>query len=152
VPVDTISLYDDKRKRKEGRVRVVELVVSSLVAALVTLPLLSYFLIFILAKKWTKNHRRSVGMAMDLSTFFFIFSVHYLILAIWDKHLFWMTILVILTIACSVVIVHYKVKQEILFQKVLKGFWRLNFICFLFVYFLLCLYGIVARILNVVAV
>ena len=47
LPDDTISLYDDKRKRKTERMRVVELVVSGLLATLVTLPLLSYFLIFI---------------------------------------------------------------------------------------------------------
>ena len=64
-----------------------ELVLSGLVATLVTLPILSYMIIFIMAKKWTKNHRRSVQIAMDLSTIFFIVSVHYLILAIWDKHL-----------------------------------------------------------------
>lgn len=129
-----------------------ELVVSSFVATLVMLPILSYIIIFIVAKKWIKNHRRSVQMAMDISTIFFIVSVHYLILAIWDKHLFWIILLIVLTIACCVVIVHYKVNQEIKFEKVLKGFWRLNFICFFCVYSLLFIYGVISRILTVVTV
>lgn len=125
---------------------------SGLVATLVTLPILSYMIIFIVAKKWTKNHRRSVQIAMDLSTIFFIISVHYLILAIWDKHLFWMILLIVLAIACCVVIVHYKVNQEIVLEKVLKGFWRLNFMCFFCVYSLLFVYGVISRILTVVTV
>ncbi len=129
-----------------------EFVLSGLVATLVTLPILSYMVIFIVAKKWTKNHRRSVQIAMDLSTIFFIVSVHYLTLAIWDKHLFWMILLIVLAIACCVVIVHYKVNQEIVFEKVLKGFWRLNFMCFFCVYFLLFVYGVISRILMVVTV
>lgn len=127
-----------------------ELVVSGLLATLVTLPILSYILIFIGAKTWTKNHRRSVHIAMDLSTVLFIVSVHYLIIAIWDKHLFWLIMLFVLAIGCSVVLVHYKVKQEIIFEKVLKGFWRLNFICFFFTYILLILFGVVTRILSIV--
>jgi Protein of unknown function (DUF3397) len=130
----------------------VNLVVSGLLATLVTLPILSYILIFIGAKKWTKNHRRSVHTAMDLSTVFFIVSVHYLIIAIWNQHLFWMIMLIVLTIACVVVIVHYKVKQEIVFKKVLKGFWRLNFMCFFVTYILLFLYGVIARILTIVLI
>ena len=129
-----------------------ELVVSGLVATLVMLPILSYIILFIVVKKWTKNHRRSVQIAMDLSTILFIVSVHYLILTIWNKHLFWLILLTILCIACCVVIVHYKVNKEIVLKKVLKGFWRLNFMCFFCVYFLLCIYGVISRIVKVVAV
>lgn len=131
---------------------VVDHVVSGLLATLVTLPILSYIIIFLTAKKWTKNHRRSVQIAMDVSTVFFIASVHYLILAIWDKHLFWMILLIVLAIGCSVVIVHYKVSQEIVFQKVLRGFWRLNFLCFFCVYSFLFIYGVIFRIIAVVTV
>lgn len=127
-----------------------ELVVSWVVATLVTLPIIGYIIAFIVAKKWTKNHRRSVQMAMDLSTIFFIVSVHYLILAIWDQHLFWMILLMVLAIGCSVVIVHYKKNQEIVFEKVLKGFWRLNFMCFFCVYALLFIYGVISRIVTVI--
>ena len=129
-----------------------ESVLSGLVATLVTLPILSYMIIFIVAKKWTKNHRRSVQIAMDISTILFIVSVHYLTIAIWEKHLFWMILLIVLAIACCVVVVHYKVNQEIVFKKVLKGFWRLNFMCFFCVYFLLLVYGVISRILMVVTV
>ena len=127
-----------------------ELVVSGLVATLVMLPILSYIIIFIMAKKWTKNHRRSVQIAMDLSTILFIVSVYYLILAIWNKHFLWLILLIILCIACCVVIVHYKVNKEIVLKKVLKGFWRLNFICFFCAYFLLFIFGVISRIVEVV--
>jgi hypothetical protein len=132
--------------------RVVELVVSIFVATLVTLPILSYIVAFIVAKQWTNNHRRSVQIAMDVSTVFFISSVHFLIIEIWDKHLLWLIMLIVLVLGCCVVLVHYKVKQEIIFGKVLKGVWRLNFACFSFVYCLLFFYGVIARILTTVTV
>lgn len=131
---------------------VVKLVVSGFLATLVTLPILSYIIFFILAKKWTKHHRRSVHIAMDLSTIFFIVSVHYLIIIIWNLHLFWMILLFILVIACSVVIAHYKVNQELVFEKLLKGFWRLNFLCFFCAYLLLFLYGVISRIVIAIMV
>ncbi len=129
-----------------------EFVVSGLVATLVMLPILSYLIVFIVAKKWTKNHRQSVQIAMDLSTILFIVSVHYLILTIWNKHLFWLILLIVLCIACCVVIVHYKVNKEIVLKKVLRGIWRLNFMCFFCVYFLLFIFGVISRIVEGIAV
>jgi len=127
----------------------VEFVVSAFVATFVTLPILGYIVFFTVAKQMTKNHRRSVRIAMDLSTIFFIFAVNYLITVIWNKQLFWVLMLIVLTIACTVVLVHYKVKQEIVFSKVLKGVWRLNFACFFCTYCALVLYGLFTRILGV---
>jgi hypothetical protein len=121
-------------------------VISGIAATLVTLPIISYLIFFIITKQSTGNHRRSVQLAMDLSTILFIFSVHYLIVTIWNKPVLWLLLLIMISIACTVVVVHYKVKGEIVFKKVFKGFWRLNFAFFFLAYLLLATYGIISRI------
>ncbi|MGX2959154.1 DUF3397 domain-containing protein [Peribacillus sp. JNUCC 23] len=120
---------------------------SSVAATFITMPILAYIIFFIAMKQVTGNHRRSVHVAMDISTLLFMFSVHYLIVAIWDRHIIWILLLAMIAIACMVVVVHYRVKGEIIFQKVLRGFWRLNFAFFFCVYFVLLLYGITTRVL-----
>ncbi|MDA6131529.1 DUF3397 family protein, partial [Escherichia coli] len=74
-------------------------VFSSLIATLVTIPLLGYLAVFIISKQITKKHKRSVHIALDVSTLFFILAVHYLIVVIWDKSYLWMIVLSLLITA-----------------------------------------------------
>ncbi|SIQ77845.1 Protein of unknown function [Peribacillus simplex] len=124
-------------------------VVSNLAAIFITLPFVGYLLFFISAKQFTGNHRRSVQFAMDMSTLLFILSVHYLIITIWDKQILWVIMLIMIINAFVVVLVHYKVKEEIIFHKVLKGFWRVNFAFFFAAYLLLFSIGIITSITKI---
>ncbi|KWW11558.1 MULTISPECIES: DUF3397 domain-containing protein [Peribacillus] len=124
-------------------------VVSSLVAIFITLPFVGYILFFIGAKQFTGNHRRSVQFAMDMSALLFVISVHYLIIAIWDKHILWVIMLIMIVNASVVVMVHYKVKEEIIFHKVVKGFWRVNFAFFFVAYILLFSIGLITSITKI---
>ncbi|RFU63378.1 DUF3397 domain-containing protein [Peribacillus glennii] len=119
---------------------------SSLAATFITIPVFAYIILFILIKQLTKNHRRAVHLAMDISAVLFIFSVHYLILAIWGRSVFWLLLIIMIALAFLVVIVHYKVKEEIDIRKVFRGFWRINFAVFFCAYFILVIFGVVYRI------
>lgn len=48
-------------------------------------------------------------------------------------------------IAMIFVYVHWKVKEEIILRKVMKGFWRFNFIVFFLAYVILTVYGLIHR-------
>ncbi|WP_110929322.1 DUF3397 domain-containing protein [Bacillus massiliglaciei] len=122
---------------------------SGFAATLITIPVFGYLIIFIIAKQATKNHRRSVQWAMDFSTLPFIFSVHFLVLTIWNKNMLWLLLIFMLMIAILVVVVHYNWKGEIDFRKVLRGFWRLNFVFFVCMYMILALLGMVIRMAQV---
>ncbi|WP_419883749.1 DUF3397 domain-containing protein [Peribacillus sp. B-H-3] len=121
-------------------------IISAVAAALITVPFVGYIAAFVFAKQVTKNHRRSVHLAMDVSTFLFIVSVHFLIIAIWHKSFFLILLLFMLGIALLVTVIHYKAKGEIIFSKVLKGFWRVNFAFFFFCYIILTVIGILYRV------
>ncbi|WP_420489504.1 DUF3397 family protein, partial [Neobacillus niacini] len=50
---------------------------SSIVAIFLTVPLLGFFIIYLINKLITKNTRKSVHKALDYSTILFIFAVHF---------------------------------------------------------------------------
>ncbi|WP_223595995.1 DUF3397 domain-containing protein [Neobacillus bataviensis] len=123
-------------------------IISTILTLFITLPFLGLLVIFFIFKLVTKNTRKSVHKALDYTTVLFIFSVHFLILTIWEKSLFWLIILIMIIIAMMFVLVHWKVKEEIIIKKVMKGFWRFNFILFFLVYISLTLYGLIHRALT----
>ncbi|KMJ58532.1 hypothetical protein AB685_11695 [Bacillus sp. LL01] len=115
-------------------------------ATIVTVPILALIMFYIIARFITKNNKRSFHVAIDISTFFFISAVHFLIIIIWDQSLLWVIFTVLLGIATLMVLLNYKIKEEIHFGKVLKGFWRCNFLLFSFTYFCLTILGVVKRV------
>lgn len=118
-------------------------VFSAVIATLVTVPLLGYLLVFIISKQVTRQHRRSVHIALDVSTILFIISVHYLIVTIWNQSYLWVIILAMLVIAMVFVLIHWRVKQEINFPRVFRGYWRFNFLLFFTAYVVLVVIGLV---------
>ncbi|WP_312027182.1 MULTISPECIES: DUF3397 domain-containing protein [Bacillaceae] len=123
---------------------------SSLIATLVTIPLLGYLAVFIISKQITKKHKRSVHIALDVSTLLFILAVHYLIIVIWDKSYLWMIVLSLLITAVTFIIMHWRIKQEINLRVLFKGFWRFNFLLYFTAYIVLMLIGLVQRVTSVV--
>ena len=121
-------------------------VLSFLIAMFVTIPFLGYLIFFIICKQVTKNHRRSVMLALDWSTLLLVGSVHYLIQTIWGQSYLWIIFLVMLVLAIMFVLIYYKTKQEIIFLAIFKGYWRLNFLLFSTAYLLLVIYGLIQRV------
>jgi Protein of unknown function (DUF3397) len=112
----------------------------------VTIPLLGYIIVFVISKLLIKNHRKSVKIAIDVTTLLFVLADHYFIMAIWGKSLFWLILLIMIIIAIAFVFAHWKINHEIQFIKVFKGFWRFNFLFFGIIYILLLIYGLILRI------
>ncbi|WP_210363720.1 DUF3397 domain-containing protein [Bacillus sp. REN3] len=120
-------------------------IVSAFIAAIITVPLLGYLAVFIISKQLTGNHRRSVSLAIDFSTILLVLSVHFLIFTIWNKSFLWLIVLVLLTIAALFVLIHWKLKGEIVLPKVFKGYWRFNFLLFFSAYIILIMFGLFQR-------
>ncbi|MCL6570692.1 MAG: DUF3397 domain-containing protein [Bacillus sp. (in: Bacteria)] len=123
-------------------------VLASVLTIFLTFPFLGIILIFFVIKQVTNNTRKSVHKALDYTTILFIISVHFLIVTIWGKSLFWLIVLFMIFIAMLFVFVHWKLKGEIVLKKVFKGFWRFNFIFFFLTYITLTLYGLIERVLT----
>ncbi|MBS4189119.1 DUF3397 domain-containing protein [Bacillus sp. FJAT-49705] len=124
---------------------------SSIIATFVTIPLLGYLLVFIISKQVTKKHKKSVHLALDVSTLLFVISVHYLIVTIWNQSFLWVIILSMLVIAIIFVLIHWKIKQEINVSRVFKGYWRFNFLLFFTAYIVLTVIGLIQSVSSFIA-
>jgi hypothetical protein len=118
---------------------------SAFVATLITVPMIGYLAVFIISKQITGNHRRSVNLAIDTSTFLLVLSVHFLIMTIWEKSFLWLILLILFALAALFVWIHWKYKEEIILSKVFKGFWRFNFLLFFSAYIILVIFGLFQR-------
>ncbi|MGM0851651.1 MAG: DUF3397 domain-containing protein [Bacillota bacterium] len=121
---------------------------STIIAIFVLIPFLGYFISFILAKEIMKNHRKAVHLAIDVTTFLLIVSVHFIVIAIWQTSYLWLIFLIICFIGVLFAILYWKAKGEIHYPKVLRGFWRLNFLLFFTAYITLMITGLILRILD----
>ncbi len=119
---------------------------SAIIALLVTFPFLGYIILFIISKLLTQNVRRSVHVAVDFSTILFVVSVHNLILVIWHVSIYWIIIMIMMVIALTFVLFHWKTKHEINFRPIFKGIWRTYFLLFTLAYVVLLLFGLLQRI------
>ncbi|CAG9619813.1 DUF3397 domain-containing protein [Sutcliffiella rhizosphaerae] len=118
---------------------------ASLLATVVSIPVLALLLFYTLARFVTKSNRRSFHFAIDSSTIIFIISVHFLIIIIWQQSMLWIILTVLLGVATLMVIGNYLIKEEINVKRVFKGFWRVNFLLFFFSYFFLSIFGVMKR-------
>ncbi|MDX8364961.1 DUF3397 domain-containing protein [Cytobacillus sp. IB215665] len=124
--------------------------VAGVFATVVTIPIIGLFLVYFILCKITRRKRNSMLMAIDISTALFILSVYYLTEVIWGQSMFWLILLVIVLIAMVVVILQWKIKQDIDIRKVLKGSWRFSFLFFFSAYIILFVYGLIDRVLAFV--
>ncbi len=115
-------------------------------ATIVTVPIFAMFAIYFITRFVTGSNKKSFHVAVDASTVFFIIAVHFLIIIIWEKSLLGVILTMLLAIATVMVLAQYKIREEIRFGKVFKGFWRLNFLLFFLAYFLLAAFGVIKRI------
>ncbi|KPB04427.1 DUF3397 domain-containing protein [Bacillus sp. CHD6a] len=117
-------------------------------ATIITLPIFALIAFFYIAKLVTRNNKKSFHLAVDASTLFFILAVHFIMIIIWDTSFLSVILTVLLFIATVMVLTHYKIKEEIHFRRVFKGFWRLNFLLFFLAYFCLLTFGIMKRVFE----
>jgi hypothetical protein len=115
---------------------------ASVFATFVTVPIIGYFVVFVIAKQMTKKHRKSVHIALDTTTILFILSVHYLIVTIWEFSLLWLILILIIAMAILSLLIQYKLNEEVDYKKVFRGFWRFNFLLFFSAYIILICVGI----------
>lgn len=119
-------------------------------ATLITVPLVAFYLIYIITVKTTKSKIISIKLTVDLSTILFILAVYFIAHEIWNISLFWFLLLTIISVAIIFTIIHWKFSNDIHLPKLLKGIWRLNFILFFLAYIILSIYGLLLRISQMI--
>ncbi|WP_100373303.1 DUF3397 domain-containing protein [Bacillus sp. FJAT-45037] len=119
-----------------------------LIATVITIPLLGWYVVYIITVKLTKNKSRAIRLASDASVIFLIAAVYFIILELWSRSFFWLLLTIFFLIALIFTIIHWKVAGDIHVRKLFRGIWRFNFLLFFFLYLILSGYGIVTRVIG----
>ncbi|WP_261133893.1 DUF3397 domain-containing protein [Bacillus sp. Marseille-Q3570] len=114
---------------------------------LVTVPLLAWIMVYWITRKITRQQKRSFMVATDVTTFFLIISVMVILYTIWENTFLWPIVILILLIVISITVLYWKRDEDIGLSKIMKTAWRLNFLLFSSGYLVLCLYGLVIRVM-----
>ncbi|ANB57942.1 hypothetical protein GFC29_292 [Anoxybacillus sp. B7M1] len=122
--------------------------VAHIAAAFVTMPLLAFFVVYMVTRKLTKKKKKSFYTAINISTIFFIIAVHFLIQAIWGKSYWWPMVILLIIINILFAVGYWQKKGDLHIATVFRLFWRFSFLLFFFAYFGLLGYGILVRIVN----
>lgn len=117
-----------------------------IIATFITLPILFFYLVYLVAVKVNKNKKRSFRLAVDSSTLFFIISIHFLIKEIWGIPTFWIIIIVMLMIAICFTVIHWKLAEDIHLGKLVRGIWRFHFLLFFTLYVFLSVFGLIFKV------
>lgn len=121
------------------------IIFSSLIVSFIIFPWLFFILIYSTMKFLTKNSRKSRNTAINLTTIILMVACHSLIMTIWSSSMLWLIILILLVTAIIFSFIYWKIKEEIIYSKLLFGYIRFNFLLFSLLYVLIFIYGIVIR-------
>lgn len=123
-------------------------ILAWVVASVTTAPIFLFIMTFYITNKMTDNKKKSLQFASDLSTIFFILSVHFLIMTIWEKNVIWIILTALVLVAMVFLYLQWKMNDEVKISKVLKGFWRFSFLVFGLSHFGLMIFGLIYRMIH----
>ncbi|WYP25070.1 DUF3397 domain-containing protein [Alkalihalobacillus sp. FSL W8-0930] len=124
--------------------------VAALVATVVTIPALGWYLIYISTVKLIKQKRKAVIWASDGSAILFMAAVYYIMSQLWEPTSVWLVLALFFTVAITFTIIYWNVMDDFYAMKLFKGIWRLNFLIFVTIYILLSGYGLIWSIFSFV--
>ena len=116
---------------------------STIISVFILLPALLFIVVFSILLLLRKRRQTAFQLAADISTIFFILSVYFLAIIIWDRLLFFP--IIVFMILCFMLFswIYWKEKSRFDFIKIFRGFWRLMFLIFFLLYVCLMMYGII---------
>ncbi|TXC92061.1 DUF3397 domain-containing protein [Metabacillus litoralis] len=114
----------------------------------VTLPLLSLIAIYFLLRYIAGNKKKTILWTADITTIIFITSVHFHLIAIFEKSFILHIVLVLVGLIVLFYYVDYKKTKMPSIATASKKVWRLSFLVFFVSYLFLTLYGVVDGIIK----
>ncbi|WP_099222367.1 DUF3397 domain-containing protein [Listeria costaricensis] len=119
-------------------------------AWLIILPIIVFIAAQWLIKKRTHKKQKSIKLAADISTFFFILADHVFMLLVFEKSYLLYILLGLFIVGIVLVSVQATREGELHFDKVLRGFWRICFMVFALLYLVLFIIGVIQSLLFLV--
>lgn len=115
---------------------------SGIITIFIIAPVLLFILIYLISRLITGEAKRSLQLSADLSTFFFIISVHFIVFVIWQRSLIFILLFVLVLSLAAFGYLYYSIHGNWDYKKIVKGAWRFNFLLFLCLYLGFMVYGV----------
>ncbi|MDG5470193.1 DUF3397 domain-containing protein [Jeotgalibacillus sp. ET6] len=122
--------------------------IAFVLSIFIIMPFLVYLLLFSITKWLTGNHKYAVNLAVYCSTPFVIGSVYFLMLAIWEQSFLWLILILMAFIGIYLAFYIWKNNDDFDWQKIYRGFWRMNFALFTLVYGILIVFGLLYSVIR----
>lgn len=119
-----------------------------IISILITLPIISLFLLYIIIRIFSDNKRKSLVLTIDFSTIFFIISVHFHFITIFKQSFLLFILLVIGCLLLFVYFVEYRKSKSLSIKKITRKTWRLSFLLFVTSYIVLTVIGFTSGVIK----
>ncbi|WP_339177993.1 DUF3397 domain-containing protein [Paenibacillus sp. FSL R5-0701] len=107
------------------------------------LPFFPFFLVYWGMYVWKKDKRKALRMAMDITTFFLVFSVSALFNLTFDSNFgFYLTLILILVALGFIGGAQNRLKGKVDRGRMFRAVWRMSFVIMSFGYVLFTLFGL----------
>lgn len=107
------------------------------------LPFFPFFLVYWGMYVWKKDKRKALRMAMDVTTFFLVFSVSALFNLTFDSNFgFYLTLILILVALGFIGGAQNRLKGKVDRGRMFRAVWRMSFVIMSFGYILFTLFGL----------
>lgn len=113
-----------------------------------TFPFVSLVIILVILQMLVKNKKKSILLTIDLSTIFFIISVHFHLITIFEQSYLLYMIIGLLCLLLITYYVDFKKTKKFSIKNVFKKVWRLSFLIFFLSYLSLVVYGSVSSMIT----
>ena len=123
-------------------------IAAGFVATFVTLPVLALVVIFYLTKQATKKNLLALKRAVDCTVILFMLSVYFIILETWNIDTGWWILLLLLLTTALFTVYHWRNYEEIYTGRLIRGVWRLQFIIYFSLYWILVMAGLFMHMLT----
>jgi len=114
-----------------------------LISGLITVPLLSTYLVYFVSKKTHRHQWRAVHQAVHYTNLLYIIAVHIIVQLLFDYSLIWLIIILHLLILTIIAIYQRKKYTDINMFLGFKLLWRISFLIFFTSYVILIVYGMI---------
>ncbi|QKS71533.1 DUF3397 domain-containing protein [Paenalkalicoccus suaedae] len=115
----------------------------SLIGLIITVPLISMLLVYVVLRKVTKRKHKSLKLAVDSHVPIFAVSIYFLVRQLFHFSAVGVLLIALLTSALVFMIIHWRLTEEIDMRRILRGAWRFQFLLYLSAYIGLIVTGLI---------
>ncbi|WP_191565711.1 DUF3397 family protein [Metabacillus idriensis] len=122
--------------------------IAQMIALTVSLPLLCFFVLFLVLAVMMNDRKRALLMAADAAVLFFAISIYFKLLAIFDSPFYSSLFIICFFIMFAGLLILIRTQSAISATKAFKKCWRFSFLVLLPLSTFLTIYGILTGILE----